>query len=384
MPLLERILTPINSLLPDISRVPQRRQAVGAIVASLVLHFVLLLLFLAIAAIIPDSALEVAKPNQELTPLEVQIITPPQEEELITPEELRAAAQRPIIDSTGLAKATEAPKDSIFESDENMKAGSQEAPTGDLPLPSQEGRDLPFPQFTDQKATLGPTSAPPSPGLPSPPIPPAAAPPPRPKVAEAKPKQPASEPKATPPPKLPETPEVKPDEIVIAQKPKPRTSAPELAPQSLPEAEPERQEMAKLTTPSPKRSRQSGYQPEQIKTRVAGNISNRGPRGVNAEKTPLGRYNKQVNAQIGSRWHYYMGLRRDLYATGTVHLSFSITADGQVRDVRVLDNTSNDAFALMCQQCVIEAEITPPPVEAEAVMPNGLLERELNFNYVPF
>jgi outer membrane biosynthesis protein TonB len=379
MPLLERILTPVNALLPDVSRVPRWRQAVGAIVASLVVHLILLLLFVAVAAILPEGTMKLAQPEAQLAPLEVQIITPSQED-LVTPEELKAAAQRPVIDSTGLAKTEEASKDAIFESDENMKAGSQQPATGDLPMPSQEGRNLPFPQFTNQNAMLGSTKTSPSPELPE--VPPAqtAAP----KVAESKPKSQPKEAKSTPPPKAPETTELKPDEIAVAQKPKPRTSAPELAPQPLPEETPDRQEMAKLTTPAPKKSRRSGYQEEQMKTRVEGNISNRGPRGVDAAKTPLGMYLKQVKAQIGSRWYYYLEKRRDLYATGSVRLSFVINKNGEVREVRVRDNTSNAAFALMCQQCVIEAEIPPPPVEAEAIMPNGQLEQDLNFNYVPF
>jgi hypothetical protein len=380
MPLLQRITTPINALLPDISGVPQRRQAVGAIVASLVVHFLLLLLFLAVAAMLPKGTMRLAKPEVELKPLEIQIVTPT-EEKVVTPEELQAAAQRPVIDSTGLAKTDEAPKDAVFESDENMKSGSQQPATGLLPLPSQEGRNLPFPQFTNQKATLGSTKIPPAPQIPAP----RAAPPAPRRMAETKADSQSSEAKPQPPPKAPETPELKPDEIAIAQKPKPRASAPELTPQPLPDANPDRQEMAKLDTPSPKKSQQrDGYQEEQIKTRVEGSISNRRPKGVDAVKTPLGIYLKQVRAQIGSRWYYYLEKRLDLYAMGSVRVSYAITKSGEVRDVQVHDNTANDAFALMCQQCVIEAEILPPPPEAEAIMSNDKLEDSVTFNYVPF
>jgi outer membrane biosynthesis protein TonB len=366
MPLLQRITTPINALLPDINRVPQRRQAVGAIVASLVVHLLLLLLFVAAAALIPDGTMRLAKPEVELTPLEVRIVTPT-EEQVVTPEELQAAGQRPVIDSTGLTKTDETPKDAIFESDENMKAGSQQPATGLLPLPSQEGRNLPFPQFRNQSAMLGSTRVSPAPETPQQPAPPP--PPPRPEPSL----------------KAPEAIDLKPDEIAIAQKPKPRASAPELTTQPLTKAKPDPQEMAKLVTPSPKQPRpRDGYQEEQIKTRVEGSISNRGPKGVDAVKTPLGVYLKQVKAQIGSRWYYYLEKRRDLYATGSVRLNFAITKNGEVRDVRVLDNTSNAAFALMCQQCVIEAEISSPPAEAEPIMPNGRLEQDLTFNYVPF
>ena len=107
MPLLERIFTPVNALLPDLSRIPQRRQAVGAIVASLVIHFILLLLFVTIAAILPAGTIELVQPEVDTPSLEVQIISAP-DEEIVTPEELKAAAERPVIESTGLAAANEA------------------------------------------------------------------------------------------------------------------------------------------------------------------------------------------------------------------------------------------------------------------------------------
>ena len=383
MPLLERITKPINKVLQDINRVPLWRQALAAIVASLVVHLLLILLFIAAAALLPDVKMELPAAQTVPPPLEVQIVTSAAEEETITPEELKAAAERPVIDSTGLTKSTEAPKDAIFESDENMKAGSDQPATGILPLPSQDGRNLPFPQFTNQNSQIGSPKLTPAPELPGAmkPTPPAANLTKAPEVKRAE----ETEPKPQPKPKAPETPELKPDEIAIGEKPKPRSSAPDLAPRPLPETKPDRQELAKLTTPAPRRSQsRAGYQEEQTKTRVDGSISNRGPKGVDAAKTPLGVYLKQVKAQIGSRWYYYLARRRDLYSTGSVRLTFSITKNGEVRDVRVLDNTSNDAFGLMCQQCVTEAEILPPPPEAEAIMPNGRLEQDLNFNYVPF
>jgi outer membrane biosynthesis protein TonB len=385
MPLLQRITTPINAVLQDINQVPRWRQAVGAIVASLVVHLLLILLFIAAAAFLPDVELAVPDSTTNPPPLEVQIVTTAQEEEVVTPEELKEAAQRPIIDSTGLAKTEEAPKDAIFESDENMKAGSQQPATGILPLPSQEGRDLPFPQFTNQRSQVGSPNLAPSVEMRGANMPAPIPPPKTTKAPEAKKPEPA-EPKveAQPPPKARETAELKPDEIAIGQKLKPRTSMPELAPQALPEAKPDRQEMAKLTTPSPQSRKRAGYQDEQIKTRVDGSISNRGPKGVDAAKTPLGRYKKQIKAQIGSRWYYYLDKRKDLYTTGTVRLSFRIDRNGKVSNVRLLENTANDSFAMMCQQCVFEAEIAPPPPEAETIMSDGELEDEVQFNYVPF
>ena len=70
MPLLQRITTPIVALLPDLNNVPQQRQAVGAIVASLVLHLILLLLFEGLVGLFPAVEVEFKKNGPELQPLE--------------------------------------------------------------------------------------------------------------------------------------------------------------------------------------------------------------------------------------------------------------------------------------------------------------------------
>jgi outer membrane biosynthesis protein TonB len=374
MLLLERILTPINALLPDISRVPKRRQAVGAIVASLVLHLVLLLLFVAIAAILPDAGIRLAEANPEPAALEVQIVASP-EEELVTPEELKAAAERPVIDSTGLAQTTEAPKNALFESDTNLKAGSEAPPTGDLPMPSQEGRtDLQSPQFKNQDAVLGRGKA--SESL--------ASLTPRPQPTKSSPAQ--NKPEAAPAPqkteasKTPEVTEVKPDQLAIEQKIKPRVTAPDVALRPLPNAE-ENTQMAKLTTPKPKRA--PAFQEQQMATRVDGSIDTRGPKGIDADRTPRGVYIKKVRAQIASRFFYYAGKRADLYAYGTATIRFTISKDGSVTGVRIIQNTSNEAYGLMCQQSVLEAEIPPLPQEVLPLTSNGKLEMTWTLNNVP-
>ena len=66
------------------------------------------------------------------------------------------------IDSTGLAKSDEAPKDPLFESDQNMKAASEKPAAGEAPLPSQDGKNLPFTAFTNQDVILGSPTVPPS------------------------------------------------------------------------------------------------------------------------------------------------------------------------------------------------------------------------------
>jgi hypothetical protein len=421
MPLLQRITTPIVALLPDLNNVPQQRQAVGAIVASLVLHLILLLLFAGLVGLFPAVEVEFKKNGPELQPLELEIVSLPKPEtapELLTPEELQARAAKMEIDSTGLAKSDEAPKDSVFESDQNMKAASEKPASGDAPLPSQDGKNLPFTAFANQDVVLGspripPTApqeaeptkpTPPSPSLSKPlfqpkPIPPdqvnaktadQMAPTPA-DPAEAKPDANPAIAKATPPP-VPEVLKPNDSQIALAEKVTQKPPAPatrllpaQVQPRPIPEpVKPkDRQEMAKLITPPPRPVPvpQSGFQPQLEKTRIDGAISNRGKAAVDAVKTPLAVYKKQVNAAIGSRWYFYVQQRRDLIALGSARMTYRITPQGKITDVKVAENTSNEVFALICEQSIREAEIGPPPEEATPSMIDGRLEGELTFTY---
>ena len=192
--------------------------------------------------------------------------------------------------------------------------------------------------------------------------------------------------------------EPKEDELVIAEKAKPMPEPitkvtlpppPHPVPVAVPVpvADPpkpdEKMDMAKLITPPPRPQpiTQPGFQAQQEQTRIEGSISNRGKASVDAVKTPLAVYRKQVNAAIGSRWYYYVKERRDLLAFGSVKVTYAITANGKMVDVRVVSNTSNESLARICEQSIREAEIGPPPDEAQPAMLDGRLEGELSFTY---
>jgi TonB family protein len=115
------------------------------------------------------------------------------------------------------------------------------------------------------------------------------------------------------------------------------------------------------------------------KTKIEGSISNRGKASVNAVRTPLGVYTKQVSEAVGSRWYYYVGQHRDLYPVGGVKLVFKIDRQGKVRDLRIIENSSNSVFANMCEQCVREAELAPPPPDVIEAMKNETLEVPFTF-----
>lgn len=80
-----------------------------------------------------------------------------------------------------------------------------------------------------------------------------------------------------------------------------------------------------------------------------------------APKTPLGVYQKQVTDAIGSRWYAYIRAKADLFTVGTLRMNFRILANGRVTGLKVLSNTSNEAFASVCRQAVLESKFPPIP-----------------------
>ena len=118
------------------------------------------------------------------------------------------------------------------------------------------------------------------------------------------------------------------------------------------------------------------YRRQKERTHIAGNITNRGISSVNALGTPLGRYQKIVADSIGSRWYTYVDQKRDLINIGTLRLSFVIDRSGRVKDLKIAENSSNQAFASVCVQSVLEAHLPPIPEDVAQSLPSEGLEIE--------
>ena len=373
--------------IPDISRIPPRRQATLGIIASVVLHLLVVLIVALLISGKPKTPF--AKPK--LKPRAIELTVVPPEQEPMMPF-TRAVPVQPFIDSRGLDIAREAALNPIFQSDENMRAASQGPATGDAPLPSQEGRDRPFNAFTTQKSLLGisaPQPFPPAPDVSSTPAPPPV--PETPKVAQQEsppsPAPPVEEAKPaleTPKEPLKEGVQPKDNEIALSTK-----AAATPKPTPAPIATPRPVEHAMLTTPAPRpqTARESGYQPEQEQNRIEGNISNRGKKAVDAVATPLAKYRKQVNDAIGSRWYFYVKdpQRMTLIAPGSVRVSFSIDVAGRVQGIRLESNSSNESFAELCVSAVRDAreQIKELKLPNDAMTPlkDGRLECSLTFTF---
>jgi hypothetical protein len=128
----------------------------------------------------------------------------------------------------------------------------------------------------------------------------------------------------------------------------------------------------------------SAYRRQKERTHIAGNITNRGVSSVNALGTPLGRYQKIVADSIGSRWYTYVDQKRDLINIGTLRLRFVIDRSGRVKNLKVTENSSNEAFASVCVQSVLEAHLPPIPEEVvQSLPPEGLEVEGLGFIIFP-
>ena len=230
-----------------------------------------------------------------------------------------------FIETDESKKAPE-PKEKTFESNANSVGASELAATGELPLPSQTGKDRPFMDLETNPYSLETKGA-------------------QPQQSKA-----ASQQKQMPAPQS-----------------APITAAEQFALLT--------QKPTAAVEPSTSASQaQSAYRRLKERNHISGNITNRGISAVNALGTPLGRYQKIVSDSIGSRWYTYMDQKRDLITIGTLRLRFRIDRSGQVKDLKITENSSNEAFANVCLQSVLEAHLPPIPDDVVNSLPAEGLE----------
>src|SRR5437870_2454012 len=232
-----------------------------------------------------------------------------------------------FIETDESKKAPE-PKDKTFESNANSIGASELAAAGELPLPSQAGKDRPLMDFETNPHSL--------------------------ETKGAQPQQNASSQQNAPP---------------AAQPAAPVTAAEQFALLTQKSA-------AALDAATALSQAQSAYRRQKERNHIAGNISNRGISSVNALGTPLGRYQKIVADSIGSRWYTYVDQKRDLINIGTLRLGFVVDRSGRVKNLKVTENSSNEAFASVCVQSVLEAHLPPIPEDVAQSLPSEGLEVE--------
>ena len=303
-------------------RKQELRKIAWALLAALLLHVVIGSSFAIFSGMFSRATPMDDKPV-ELTIVDLPPLAPPV-----------PAKKNPMFRETDPTKATvDQPEEKTFESNVNTKAASELPATGSAPLPSQLGGDRPAEDLETHDASLGQPGA-------------EAQPTARPEEKPSPSAAPTAQPTATPM-----------DALAM------------LRATPTPAAQP-------TTTPQPVRST---YQPLRQQKRMSGAISNRGPSSINAVGTPLGRYQKMLYDAVGSRWYNYVHQQSDLVSIGTAHLVFSVDRSGRVRNLKIVQNTSNESFANVCLRSVLEVQLPPIPEDVASTLPSEGLEEEMSF-----
>jgi outer membrane biosynthesis protein TonB len=306
-----------------------RRATVLALAFSLLIHLV------AILTVAWVYLAESTPPPGEITEIEITLIEPP-------------APQTPqFVDSDAPESAP--PEQAAFQSDRDTAAAAPEAAQGDLPVPTQEGREQPFLDLQDTELAM----AQPAETAPAPEVPPSEVAPPEP-AAEPAEEKPAEE---SPP---------EPDALLAMNQPRR-------------EEEKEPRDQPQPPAPPPARP---AFQRQARPTRLRGSVDSTGRSAVNSVKTPLGRYRKAISDAIGSSWYYYIGPRLDMFSYGTLSVIFTVDRDGKVRKPRVSSNTSNESFEIVTLESILAAEIPPIPPDVLPELEGGRIEIDYTFSII--
>jgi len=302
-------------------RKQEARKILWAFLAALFIHLVVAYSLATWGGIFSPS-LPVSEKPVELTI--VDLSTPPP----IAPK------NSAFMETDESKQSPDQPKEKTFESNANSMAASQLPATGGIPLPSQQGKDRPSVDLETHQYSLANEGAQP-----------------RPSVAPQESPQPSEAPQPTP---ISEA-----EQLAMLRS----TPTPAVRPSAVP-------------TPEQPRS---SYRAQKQQTRLSGSITNRGASSVNALGTPLGRYQKILYDSVGSRWYYYVAKQGDLVTIGTLRLVFSVDRSGRVTNLKIVENTSNESFANVCLQSVLEMQLPPIPEDVASSLPPEGLDEEMSF-----
>ncbi len=314
-----------------IDRKQEARKVLWALLAALFIHLVVAYTLAALG-----GAFSPVLPVEE-KPVELTLVDLPS-----APLVPKNAA---FMETDESKQSAEPPKEKTFESNANSIAASELPATGEAPLPSQQGKDRPFVDLETHAYT---------------PEIPGAVPQPRPSAVPQEKAKSLETPQQTP-------------------QPAPMTATEQFAMLTA-RPTPAVQPSFKPTSAQAR----SAYRSLRDRTRISGNITNRGISSVNALGTPLGRYEKILKDSIGSRWYAYVDQKRDLISIGTLQLRFYVDRSGRVKNLKITENTSNESFANICLQSVLESQLPPIPDDLANTLPTEGLEIEgMNFIIYP-
>jgi TonB family protein len=316
----------------------KRKKVTLAVIGSVLLHVFLFLSVTGYYAIFPPPANPKSTETQDSLPEMTILDTPPEQ------------PQQPYVRTDDDQKTDQKQDNAPFQSDKDTAAASEKQSNEQAPLPTQDGKDLQSLMFKNNDFSLAMNgqdysrdSADGGANAASTPVP---------------------TPDTTPTP----APTAKDDELaMLKQQPTP-------PPTPIPNT-------AKNNQNQPGAPR-TAYRPQNIISRMQGNLSNRGHSSVSALGTPQGRFQKAVEDAVGSLWYYFVQQRADLLNIGTVRIEFVVSPSGEVVSAQVVSNSSNETLATCSLQSIRQAKIPPMPQELVPLVPRRGLEFTFSFNYM--
>lgn len=383
------ITRPSRAAASTAARRRRTRKIALAIVGSLLVHG---LLIVGLGWVLPHWPKSHLK-GKPLGPITVTIL--PSTEPTPTPSPGTAAQNSPeYMRTLDDQKADETPKDPAFISDKDTLAASEKPATGNVPMPTQDGREAPSFDFDTRNYTAGREASDASAAAsaaqaqrqttveqktetPQP----TATPPP----TKSKPRR-ANAALATPPPNA-EMAAPKAEPSASPEPPAPTPEKPDTEEGNTPPVPTQQQSRTKPTTqsnpaavPNPGQIKTPGYQPQTIQSKFSGNINNRGRSAVQALGTPMGRYIKTVQDSIGALWYYRVEQKMDVLGPGRVHFHFYVDRTGKPVRVRVVEGARDSALSSVSNAAILDADIPPIPPDLVSMLPEGEIEMDLSFD----
>jgi outer membrane biosynthesis protein TonB len=94
-----------------------------------------------------------------------------------------------------------------------------------------------------------------------------------------------------------------------------------------------------------------------------------------------GPYMDELRSEIRARWLKYISGEPGRYNYGSARVSFAVTTEGSIRDIKFIWGSSKREFARVCKWAVQEATVAPPTENVIEQMKGGELRVVIDFNY---
>jgi len=111
-------------------------------------------------------------------------------------------------------------------------------------------------------------------------------------------------------------------------------------------------------------------------------VTRTGVAAFNVEESPFGEYDKKIFKAVQSRWLALIERFGMYERAGTVSVHFDLLDDGQVRNLKIADNSAGQILALFCEKAIIESgPFEPLPDNLRALVGKEPREAIFTFNY---